>query len=234
MSRYSKEQLTYGTIAPDVARRLLDADRVDEAVNIIDCARAADSDNSFRMFRYDLDEVYEECLRRLGRTEELKKHFLSVFEQTLRESSLREYLKMLPDFEDFEAEERALDYVETYPHLGGAINFLIGWPAHERASKIVLARFSDLNGNSYGTLTDAAEALDGKYHLAATLMRRAMILDTLEGGKSKRYRYAAKHLAECAAADGTITDYQNFPTHTEFTSSLKEKHGRKYGFWSLT
>ena len=32
MARYSKEQLTYGTIAPDVARRLLDAGRVDEAM----------------------------------------------------------------------------------------------------------------------------------------------------------------------------------------------------------
>lgn len=39
MARYSAEQLTYGTIAPDVARRLIDAGRVQEALDIILGAR---------------------------------------------------------------------------------------------------------------------------------------------------------------------------------------------------
>jgi hypothetical protein len=60
MARYSAEQLTYGTIAPDVARRLLDAGRVDEAFEIVNRARAAEEGKSLRLFRYELDEVYEE------------------------------------------------------------------------------------------------------------------------------------------------------------------------------
>lgn len=39
--------MTYGTIAPDVARRLLDAGRVDEAFTIINGARAAEDGKSF-------------------------------------------------------------------------------------------------------------------------------------------------------------------------------------------
>jgi hypothetical protein len=58
MARYSAEQLTYGTIAPDVARRLIDAGRLDEALVIIQRARAAEDGKSFRASRYDLDEVY--------------------------------------------------------------------------------------------------------------------------------------------------------------------------------
>lgn len=197
MARYSAEQLTYGTIAPDVARRLLDAGRVDEAFDIVNRARAAEDGKAFRVFRYDLDEVYEECLEKLGRFDELKTHLWDTFEQILSERSLRKYLQLLPDFDDIEAEEKALGLAETHPHLGAAIGFLVGWPSHERAARVVTARADELDGNAYHMLSTAADALQARYPLAATLMRRAMIQDSLDGGKAKRYRYAARHLAEC-------------------------------------
>lgn len=233
MARYSAEQLTYGTIAPDVARRLLDAGRVDEAYEIITRARAAEDGKSFRMFRYDLDAVFEECLKRQGKTEDLKAHLWEAFEQILSASSLRKYLKLLPDFDDVEAEEVALDFAEAYPHLGAAISFLVDWPAHDRAARVVLARAEELDGNSYHTLTTAADAVEAEHPLAATLMRRGMVLDTLAGAKSKRYRYAARHLAECQSCDAAIEDYGDHPTHTQFFEGLKQDHGRKHGFWRL-
>ncbi len=207
MARYSEEQLTYGTIAPDVARRLLDAGRVDEAFEIVTRARAAEEGKPFRMFRYDLDAVYEECLERQGKTDELKAHLWATFEEALSAPSLRKYLKLLPDFDDIEAEEAALDFAEAYPHLGAAISFLVDWPSHGRAARLVVARAADLNGDSCHILTTAADALAAEHPLAATLMRRAMVLDTLNGGKSKRYRYAARHLAECQSCDAAIEDY---------------------------
>jgi hypothetical protein len=233
MTRYTPEQLTYGTIAPDVARRLLDAGRVDEAFAIITRARAAEDGKALRIFRYELDEVYEDCLERLGKTEDLKRHLWESFVQTLSARSLRKYLKLLPDFDDMEAEEKALDHAEAYPHLGAAISFLIDWPSHDRAARVVLARAGELNGDSYHILTTAADALEHRHPLAATLMRRAMVQDTLDGGKSKRYRYAARHLAECQSSDPSIIDYAGFPAHAQFIEALKRKHGRKYGFWQL-
>ncbi len=231
MARYSAEQLTYGTIAPDVARRLLDAGRVDEAFGIITRARAADETSAFRPSRFAIDAVYEECLEKLGRVDDLKTHLWETFEQTLSAASLRRYLKLLPDFDDIEAEERALDLAETYPHPGGALGFLIDWPAHDRAARVVLSRADDLDSNSYHTLTSAAEALEARHPLAATVLRRAMILDTLTGAKSKRYRYAARHLAACQSSNAAIDDYGDVPTHTQFDKELRQKHGRKYGFW---
>lgn len=233
MARYSEEQLTYGTIAPNVARRLLDAGRVDEAFDIVARARAAEGDKSFRMFHYDLDAIYEECLEKQGKTDELKAHLWSKFEQTLSGTCLRKYLKLLPDFDDIEAEEAALSFAEAYPHLGAAISFLVNWPSHGRAARVVVARAEELNGDSYHTLTTAADALEAEYPLAATLMRRAMILDTLNGGKSKRYRYAARHLAECQSCDAVIENYGAYPPHLQFLEILKQEHGRKHGFWRL-
>ena len=60
-----------------------------------------------------------------------------------------------------------------------------------------------------------------------------MIEDTLNGAKHKRYRCAAKHLAECAASDAAIADYANFPRHERFLWALQEQHSRKHGFWRL-
>jgi hypothetical protein len=188
---------------------------------------------SFQMFSHDLDEVFEECLVKLGRVEELKIHLWENFTRGLSPHSLRKYLKLLPDFEDVEAEEKALKLAETHPHLGAALSFLVHWPAHDRAARLVLARADALDGNAYHLLTEAAEALSAKHPLAATLMLRAMINDTLDGAKSKRYRHAARHLAECQIADAAIIDYGTFPTHVSFVEGLKKKHGRKYGFWEL-
>jgi hypothetical protein len=60
-----------------------------------------------------------------------------------------------------------------------------------------------------------------------------MIEDTLRGAKSKRYRHAARHLADCAACDAAIADYGDHPTHDAFLATLREDHRRKHGFWSL-
>lgn len=233
MARYTAEQLTYGTIAPDVARRLLDANRVEEALEIITRSRSAEGKKTFQLHNYALDGVYEECLKRLGQHEELKQHLWAKFEYILSEDALRQYLKLLPDFDDMEAEERALDYAEQYKHLSTAITFLVGWPALDRAAKIIEQRASEIDGNSYYTLTDAAASLEAKHPMAATLLRRAMVVDALDGGKSKRYRYAAQHLAECQTADAAIEDYGDHPSHETFVAKLREKHGRKYGFWEL-
>ena len=233
MARYSAEQLTYDTIASDVARRLLDAGRIDEAFDIVNRARAANAGTSFRMVQGDLDEVYEECLEKLGKHDQLKTHLWDRFEQSLSARSLRKYLKLLPDFDDIEAEDKAIEIAENHPHMGAVISFLVGWPRHDRAARIVTVRADELDGNAYHLLSDAADTLEAKHPLAATLMRRAMIEDTLDGAKATRYRHAARHLAECQSSQPAIDDYAGFPTHEQFVSALKQRHGRKYGFWQL-
>ena len=233
IARYSAEQLTFATIAPDVARRLIAADRVPEAYDILRRSMAREADTPFRTSDAALDEVFEDCLERLGRMDDLKDHLWSRFEKSLSARALRKYLKLLPDFDDFEAEEKALDLVARHPRLEAAISFLIDWPAHERAARLVLARESELDGNFYPTLTHGADALHARYPLAATVMRRAMIEDTLNGAKSKRYRHAARHLAECQLSDLEIDDYATLPSHSRFVETLRQKHGRKDAFWSL-
>src|SRR5271166_6926257 len=111
--------------------------------------------------------------------------------------------------------------------------FFHEWPAHRQAADRVVARNGEIDGNLYYLLDPVARWLEGAHPLAATLLRRAMIEDTLEGAKSKRYRHAARHLAECQALASLISDYGRFEPHETFVSRLGAKHSRKSGFWTL-
>jgi uncharacterized Zn finger protein len=96
----------------------------------------------------------------------------------------------------------------------------------------VLECSGEIDGNLYFVLDPAAKALEEKQPLAAALLRRAMVEDTLEGTKAKRYRHAARHLRECRALEAAIGDHGGFGTHDAFLARLRARHGRKSGFRS--
>jgi Family of unknown function (DUF6880) len=80
---------------------------------------------------------------------------------------------------------------------------------------------------SHYLLDPAAQLIEGKHPLATTLLRRAMMEDTLDGAKSSRYKLAARHLLECVSPASSIQDFGTFDTHETFsavcTSSMAEK-----------
>ena len=155
------------------------------------------------------------------------------FQRFFDASHLRDYLKRLPDFEDVEAEERALRFVRASRNFHDALWFLVHWPDLERAADLVVTRAGELDGDLYEFLVPAAEALEAKHPLAATLIRRALIDFTLTAARSSRYRHAARHLLECQGLAGQIEDFGAFETHDAYRARLKAEHGRKASFWSL-
>ena len=172
-----------------------------------------------------------DVLEALGRADEAQAFRLECFQRSLAADHLRAYLKRLADFDDVEAEDKAMAYALSYPATLSALRFLIHWPALGRAAMLVEQRFRELNGDHYEILTPAAEALSARYPLAATLALRTMIDFTLSAGKSSRYQHAARHLAECDALASQIGDYGTFEPHTAYVVRLKRDHGRKSGFW---
>ncbi len=170
-------------------------------------------------------------LEALGRSDEGQAFRWKRFLATLDSSHLRAYLKKLPDFDDFEDEQRALDHALAFGDVHQALAFLITWPDLQRADALVQKRARVLNGDLYELLSPAADTLDGKYPLAATLLRRAMIGFTLQSARSSRYKYAARHLDECRAAASRVSDFGSVPDHPAFERALRAAHGRKAGFW---
>ena len=230
MARYSAEQLTYHTIAPSVAERLLAAGRADEALAMVEAARAKYDGRGWDVSP-ELDQAYVACLEALGRDAQAQAFLWQDFCDRLNGDSLRRHLKSLPDFEDIEAEERAKAIALAHPDSSAALRFLLGWPDLATAARLIETRFDALDGNAYYDLAPAADMLEANHPLAATLARRVMILETLAKARSKRYAYAAQHLTQCAALAPAISDFQGHADHAEFVRALRMAYPRNIGFW---
>lgn len=214
-------------VATKIAERLLIAGRGQEALSLLD---AADTEEGFPP---EWVAARIEALDAVDRKDDAQKMRWQAFEASLHPEYLREHLKRLPDFDDVEAEDRALDYVAEQGNALQALVFFVAWPALDRAAALVLARRGAFDGNRYHYLSAAADALEAKHALAATVLRRLMIEDTLNGAKSSRYKHAARHLLECESADAVIEEYGPLNDHARFVAGLRDRHGRKYAFWDL-
>jgi hypothetical protein len=229
IAQYEPEVRKVPKIAAEIAKRLLEAGRAEEAWRTIESTEHRHRDWP----DFEWEDARLDVLEALGRSDEAQAARWSCFERFLSARHLRDYLKRLPDFDDFEAEQRALDYAERHKGLLTSISFLVSWPALDRAARLVTERAKELDGNHYEILTPAAEALAGKYPLAATLLLRAMIDFALMQGRSSRYGHAARHLRHSAGLASAISDYGLFETHDAYVSRLRREHGRKTAFWNM-
>jgi uncharacterized protein DUF6880 len=209
-----------------MARRLLDAGRPADALAALIAAEPNLAKNA------EHADLRITVLDALGRAEEAQALRWSEFERGLRAEPLRAYLQRLSDFVDVEKEEEALDLVAAHPDVQGALAFLTAWPDLRRAGALVRARLDGIDGNCWWTLTPAAERLENKEPLAASLLYRRMIDFTLDHGRSQRYGHASRHLLSCAALAPLVTDWQRHQQHAEYAASLRQRHPRKSSFWS--
>lgn len=217
------------TVAADIANRLVSAGRAKEALEVlneVDTTGQADMPFEWQLARVAAIEA-------LGRAEEAQAYRWTCFEQSLHVEHLKAFLKRLPDFDDLEAEEKAFAHAQDFPEVHQALAFLLNWPALAEAAKLVMKRKTELDGDRYGIMTTAAEALAEKYPLAATVVLRSMIDFTLDSGRSSRYKHAARHLADCASFAPHIVDFGDLKSHDTYVAELKRRHGKKHGFWSL-
>jgi hypothetical protein len=229
-------------IGAKIGRRLLAAGRTTEALAALENARpqqrtpnARYHDNLYLVGYGDdgaWEEVYIEALEATGQVEQAQRLRWAAFEERLSATQLRAYLKKLPDFEDVAAEERAMKHALGFRSFPTALDFLRAWPDQPRAASLVLTRAAEIDGGLYYLLDPAAQLIEAKHPLAATILRRAMIEDTLAGAKSSRYKHAARHLLECLSLAPGIGDFGTFETHETFASRLHAKHGRKISFWA--
>jgi hypothetical protein len=229
IDQYEEKTRTVPRIAAEIARRLLAANRAEEALRTLEAAEHRRSGWP----EFDWEDARIEVLDALGRGEQAQAVRWSCFERALSAKHLRDYLKRLADFDDVEAEARALDYAERYTNALQALAFLVSWPALDRAARVVTLRAADLDGDHYEILTPAADALAARHALAATLALRAMIAFTLTKARSSRYRHAARHFTECESLAAGIKDFGTFETHAAYAARLKAEHGRKSSFWHL-
>ncbi len=228
---YQGRDLANPRFASEIALQLLRSGRPEEALVYLD--RAAPSTENRHFGQTEWTDARIAVLDALQRVDEAQAVRFALFKAQLSPSHLRAYLDRLPDFDDVEAENRALDAVVQHPNVHAALAFLVGWPAYERAARLVCSRIKEIDGDRYELLDPAAVALEGKYPLAAVLLRWALIEVTLQKGRATRYKHAARHVREIDSLNAQLKNYADFETHDQFMARLLRTHPRKTGFWPL-
>jgi len=173
------------------------------------------------------------ALDALGRKADVQALRWAAFERWLSAAHLRAYLRGLPDFDDVEAEDRAIAHALAHPDRNLALGFLVGWPNLEAANRLVRGHCHDLDGRDYGRLRPAAEALAERYPAAATLLHRALAEDVLQRASSRQYQYAARDVRSCEGLAPFMQNDAELETHNAFMARLRREHSRKSGFWPL-
>ena len=184
-------------VAADIARRLLDAGRAEEALAATDAVDRERHFGGYNPYHPEWEDARLAALDALGRKDAAQAFRWSLFESRLSVERLREYLRRLPDFDDIEAERKALALAVNHAQPYHALSFFLRWPDLAKAAELVLRDDRTWNGDLYEILTPASETLADPQPLAATKLLRAMIEFALDAARSKRYRHAARHLVEC-------------------------------------
>jgi hypothetical protein len=167
---FTPKQLLDPSIAAEVAQRMLTADRVSDAVALLEAAQASRGRLS-EPPNDDWEAAWIEALDRSGRGGEAQAARWASFERTLSASRARDFTRRLADFDDVEAESRAFAHAAAHTDFERAFRFLMEWPALGEAARMIAARPNDIAV----TDTDAelwAEKLRFRHPAAASMLLR--------------------------------------------------------------
>ena len=207
-----------------IAQRLLATGRPAEALEWISEIES----------RYDDDhqvvDIRLAALEDLGRPDEAQTLRHAWFEKSLSTAHLKDYLRKLPDFEDFEARDEAVEIALRHDDAHRALAFLIELPDLDAADRLVGERIDELNGRHYELLHESAQYLAAEYPASATQLYRLMVISILDRASANQYSYAVGYLKE---AENLSSNADRIERHDAFILRLRRDHGRKWKFWSL-
>lgn len=227
-----------------IAERLLAAGRADEA---LEWARRPARPGIRAMTRDDIADgtagtdltdrsrvrLEIRILTSLGQKDAAQDLRWRTFAASLDDTVLREYIANLPDFEEFDALERAFAHAQSHPHHDRSLGFFLAWPRLDLAAKLVVDHHGVWTGEHYAFLVPAAQALEHDFATAATVLYRALLDDILAQARSPAYGHGARYLAKLDALDAGALTALGLPDHETYRAELRKTHGRKAGFWSI-
>ena len=167
--------LAMPAVAAGAAQRLLAADRVQEAGEILRAAAPGPPRWGGQADPPDPDwqSAWIDYLERAGRTDDAQAARWSSFEQTLSPERARAFIGRLADFDDVEAETRALAFAAGHPSFERGLGFLMDWPAIAEAARMIERRPDDIQVSPGAAELWAAKLRRRHPEAAHLLLRRA-------------------------------------------------------------
>ena len=171
------------------------------------------------------------ALESTGRQEEAQALRWQSFERKLDAGMLRDYLKRLPDFEDFEAERRAMEHAHTHKSAAEALAFMVNWPDPDNAARLVRERWREFGATPPETLFGVADALGDRHPAESVGLVRIAVRAVLERGLARLFERAARALAACAMLQPPPWPDPEPEPHDAFVDRLRAQHQRHWAFW---
>ncbi len=216
---WSPKERAEPLVGAHIASRLLIADRAAEAFKALEIARPSGPVRTRGAAEWE--RAWLATLEADGRAAEAQEMRWAGFEARLDVDMLRDHLKRLGDFDDVEAEDRAMDHAALFPGAAQALRFFTLWPNVGEAAKLVLNRSGELKGDAAEVLEPAARLVEARHPLAAAVLLRLMVEDTARWRRTERYKAAFRWLLEAASLEPQISDHGAFGTHDAFLKKIE-------------
>jgi hypothetical protein len=222
LATFSASELKQPWAGALIAERLTKAGRVEEALAAL--ARSAPPTGARTLLAgaHDWEDAYLDALEADGQGALAQELRWAAFETRLATDRLRAFLKRLADFDDVEAEDKAMALAKGFANFTVALRFFTEWPAAANAAALVLDRTGEIEAGKAEVLEPAARLLEPRHPLAASLLLRAMITDTLRWARADRLKDAQRHLAELASLSVQVADWGEFEPHDAFLARMAQ------------
>ena len=181
----------------------------------------------------DLVDAELLALDSAGRHAEAQALRMTTFKSAYSAQHLRDYLRNLPEFDDIEEEDRALESVAQSGEPMAAFRLLVEWPSFDRAAAVARRSHGDFSTTDWMWESQNMTKFEKKYPLEATLVHRAH----LNAYKTSSFWLdpitPADLLGRCKTLSDSIKDFGPHDTHAKFVRYLKQKWHREYIFWRI-
>ncbi len=206
----------------EIARRLLGLGRTEDALAALTRSAPPERGHGLGVGWEAWEDVYITALEADGQIDLAQQIRWAAFENRLAPERLRAFLRRLSDFDDVEAETRAMARARSFPRFSDALAFLTVWPAAADAADLVLARRNEIEPAKPELAEAAVILLERRHPLAASLLLRALVADTLKWRRVERAAAAERQIEDMAALDARIEDWGEVETHAVFMARMTQ------------
>lgn len=207
------------------ARAYLDADRPEDALAWLQ--------EHWDRHEFTRQNLLADALERLGRFTESLPIRQQVFESTLSEIDLTDWLRHLPKAEQPQAIAHAREIALRHDELIDAATLLLELGDAAAAEERLLNEAGRIDGGSYTRLVPLSDALRTRGCLRGeAAAQRALLNAILDRGYARAYGHAARYWKRLGEIDASGLELTPLVSHEEFATGIRSRHRRKTSFWA--
>lgn len=186
--------------------------------------------DSYELTRQNL---LADAFERLDRFTESLPIRQQVFESTLSELDLADWLRHLPQAEQPKAIAHAREIALGHDELIDAAALLLELGDAVAAENRLVTEAGRIDGRAYTRLVPLSEALRARDCLRGeAAVHRALLNAILDRGYARAYGHAARYWKRLGEIDALGIVLTPLVSHEEFAAGIRSRHRRKTSFWA--